>query len=1015
MKISEFSVKNYQFTLILFVMLLVLGLNALFNMPRGEDPPFEAPIYVVSAVYPGTSPADMEELLADPIEEVLYELDDVKKIETTCDDGVMLLQIEFNYNVDPEAKNNDVIREVNKLRPDLPADLYLLEVIRAASSDVAILQTALISETTPYETLEDQAEELKRRLEKIPDLKRVEIQAFPKQEIQVRIDLEKMAQNRIGINQVLGSLQANNVNIPGGSLDIGAKRYNIKTDSEYGSLDEIRRTVVSSSQEGRLVYLEDIADVTQGEEDLSHLARFNGQRAIWVVTLLKDRRNIVQAREKMGPILTEFKSELPGDIRMENGFDQAESVNRRLSGLGRDFGIAVLLVMLTLLPLGLRASLVVMISIPLSLSIGLAVLDLLDYTLNQLSIVGMVVALGLLVDDSIVVVENIERFLRMGYTKRQAAVLATKQIGVAVIGCTATLILAFLPLAFLPGGSGAFIRSLPMAVLMTVLASLFVSITVIPFLSSLLLKPHEKSEGNFFLRAFMKYLNRPYQRVLNWAFRFPFLTLLITAAIFMGSLMLVPKIGFSLFPVSEKPMMLVNVETPLGSSLDETDRVVADIESDLLARPEVVSVHANIGKGNPRVYYNEFQRQAVPNYAQLFVLVDQEMHVPEITALADTLRRAYDSIPGAEVRVVQFQQGPPVIAPIDIRILGNNLDTLRELSLRVEQMMDQMEGTLYVNNRLRLQKTDIKVVINKDKAGMLGILPADIARTVRLGLAGLEVGQFRTEEGDEYAVKAAIYQDKEEALDLFSRIYVNSLTGALIPLNQVASLEMEVSSPLIRHFNKERYTNVSSFVQTGYNTDRLTDQILAELEKMDWPKGYSYVAAGERESRDESFGGMGTIIIIAVFGLLGILVLEFRTFKSTLIVLSVVPLGIIGALGMLFLVGETLSFVATVGMIALVGIEIKNSILLVDYTNQLREQGVPLREAILQGAETRFLPILLTSATAIGGMIPLVLEDSPLISPLAWVLIGGLISSTLLSRIVTPLLYFLIPPKVETN
>jgi len=1012
MKISEFSVKNSSFTLIIFIMVLVLGVSSLLNMPRSEDPPFEAPLFVVLAVFPGTSPADLEELVADPIEDALYELEDIKKVQTNCDDGYMLMQIDFNYGVDRDGKYNDITREVNKLIPDLPADLYSLDIIKAASSDVAILQSALVSETASFELMEKQAEELKRRLEKLPELKKVEIHAYPEREVQIKINLEKMAQDRLGLNQVLGSLQANNLNIPGGSIDIGPKRFNIKTSSDFNSLDDIRKTVVHTSPEGRIVHLEDIADINFGETEPSHLARFNGKRAMWVVTSMKDRKNIVQAKEKMDPILEAFKAELPEDIRLEVGFDQAESVQRRLTGLGRDFAIAVFLVLLTLLPLGPRASMVVMISIPLSLSIGLAILDLLDYTLNQLSIVGMVVALGLLVDDSIVIVENIERFLRQGLSRKEAAISATKQIGVAVVGCTATLILAFLPLAFLPEGSGQFIRSLPMAVIMTVLASLFVALTIIPFLSSLILRPHERPEGNFFLRAFNRFLNRPYHIVLGWAFRHPVLTLAGTALIFAGSLMLIPRIGFSLFPISEKPMMMVNIETPLGSNLDATDAIAQEVEADLLKRPAVRTVNSNIGKGNPRVYYNTFQRETSSNYAQLFVLVDPGMHVPEITAFADTLREAYASYPGAEIRVVQFQQGTPVVAPIDIRIVGPNLDTLRDLASDVEKIMENTEGTLYVSNRLSRTKTDLEVQINKDKAGMLGLLPAEIARTVRLGLAGLEAGMFRTEEGDEYKINVSLYKDDAETLQIFSKIYVTSLSGALVPLTQVANLELKDSPPLIRHFNKERYTNVSSFVQTGYNTDQLTDEILDSLENIRLPKGYSFVAAGERESREESFAGIEAIIIVASFLLLAILVLEFRTFKSTLIVLSVVPLGIIGALAILWLVGETLSFVATVGMIALVGIEIKNSILLVDYTNQLRLQGKPLREAIIEGAETRFLPILLTSMTAIGGMTPLVLENNPLISPLAWVLIGGLISSTFLSRIVTPLMYYLLPPKL---
>ena len=550
MKIAEFSVKNYQFTIIIFIMVLLLGLNALFNMPRGEDPPFNAPIFTILAIYPGTSPADIEELIADPLEDALYELEDIKKIVTSCRDGVLFTQLEFTYGVDIETKNNDVVREVNKLRPSLPADLLMLDVQRAASSDVAILQTALVAPTRSFPELQEYAENLQKSLEKVKDLKRIEIQACPEQEVTISLDLDKMAQYRLGLNQVIGLLQQNNVNIPGGSVELGKRRFNVKTNADFDALETIQNTVVQTTPQGHLIHLRDIAFVQMEDEEETHLARFNGERAIWVISTLKDRRNIVQAREKMEPILASFEGSLPADIRLETAFDQAQSVNRRLTGLGKDFAIAVFLVLLTLLPLGFRASIVVMISIPLSLSIGLALLDLMDYTLNQLSIVGMVVALGLLVDDSIVIVENIERFLRLGYSRKEAAVLATKQIGIAVVGCTVTLILAFLPLAYLPEGSGDFIRSLPMSVMLTVIASLFVALTIIPFLSSLLLKKHEQTEGNLFFRLFKRFVNQPYQGVLLWSFRHPILTFLVAIAAFAGSLLLVPKIGFSLFPLS---------------------------------------------------------------------------------------------------------------------------------------------------------------------------------------------------------------------------------------------------------------------------------------------------------------------------------------------------------------------------------------------------------------------------------------------------------------------------------
>jgi len=433
-----------------------------------------------------------------------------------------------------------------------------------------------------------------------------------------------------------------------------------------------------------------------------------------------------------------------------------------------------------------------------------------------------------------------------------------------------------------------------------------------------------------------------------------------------------------------------------------------------LQKQLVDHISSNVGKGNPRIYYNEFQVQAKDNLGQIVVHLREHTEVPEIVAFADQVRNELSTVTGAKIEVKRFQQGPPISAPIEMRIIGTNLDTLEALGSKIEDLMKKTDGTLYVRNDLKYKKSNLNIKIDKEKAGLYGISGAEIAKTIRLAIAGIEVGSLKNDADDEQHINVSISKNTENAFDDFNKINITSLSGALVPLKNIATIDFAPSAPIINHYNKERYALVNSFVKTGVNVASKTDEIEKNiLATIPFPNGYRLVAAGERETSQESFGGLGTIIILTIFGLLAILILEFRTFKSTLIVLSVIPMGIIGAIVALYLTGETLSFVATVGIIALVGIEIKNSILMVDYTNSLREHGMGLYDAVMDGAETRFLPILLTSLTAIGGMIPLVMERSPLISPLAIVLIGGLISSTLLSRLVTPVLYHLIPPKVK--
>ncbi len=1015
MKITDFAVKNYQFTLIVFVMLIAIGVNSLFNMPRGEDPDFQAPQFNVVVIYPGTSPQDMEQLVIDPVEKKINELDDIKKIVSKMDDGLGVITVEFKYETDPEKKYQDLVREMDAIRGDLPKEIQDIDILKFSPSDVNIMQVALMSETTPYNDLEERSKKLKENLEKIKSLKNVDNWAFPLQQVRISLNLEKMTQNKIALNRVIGAIQNENVNIPGGSIDMGTKKYNIKTSGDYKSVDEIKNTIVTSVN-GKSVYVKDIADVSFDYDEQNYIARLNGKRGVFVTASRKMGTNIFDVEKEMQPVLDQFQKTLPKNIKYEQSFNNAESVRTRLGHFERDFGIAIFLVLLTLLPLGFRASIVVMISIPLSLAIGLFLLDVSGFTINQLSIVGFVVALGLLVDDSIVVVENIERHLRMGYTKRQAAMVATKQIGLAVLGCTATLIFAFLPLLFLPEGAGDFIRSLPAAVVATVLASLFVSLTIIPFLSSRILSNRENPEGNLFLRGLKKLVSGSYRKLLHRALAKPYITLLIALLIFAGSLVLVPVVGFSVFPASEKPMFMINIETPLGTSLATTDSVARHVEANIKNIPDLKNYAANVGHGNPRIYYNVVPVGNADNTAQIFVQLNNTP--PEQKRkLIDELRTKFKDYPNAKIEVKDFEQGPPIEAPIAIRLFSEDLDTLRALSFKVEDLLKHTPGTMYVNNDLTILKTDIRINVNKQKAAMSGVAVSEIDRTIRMAVTGLNIGTFRKDNGDDYNINITLPRDNKQTFDVFKKIYVASYSGALVPLSQLADIEFQTSPTTIKHYDKDRYTVVTAFVQSGYNTAKVTSGILKQLDQMKFPKNASYVAAGDIEASQESFGGLGTIILITIFGLLGILILEFKTFKGTLIVLSVIPLGIIGAVFALLLSGNTFSFVAVIGLIALVGIEVKNSILLVDYTDQLRRNGKSINSAIEEAGETRFIPIILTTLTAIGGLLPLVLEKNPLYSPLALVIIGGLISSTLLTRVVTPVLYKLLAPKVihDTN
>jgi multidrug efflux pump subunit AcrB len=1011
-RITEFFIDRYQLTVVLFLMLAVLGVSSWMSIPKAEDPAIPIPTYLIVAVYPGARAGDVEQLVVDPIEEKMGELDAVKELKSTVEDGVAVLRVEFQAEEDADEKYDEVLREVNALRPTLPADLRSLDVDRVNASDVNIVQLALVSETMPYHELQLRAERLEERIEGVPGVKGAEAWAFPQREVGVRLDLGRLAQLRIPPGQVMQAIGSDNANLPGGTVDAGSRRFSVKTSGEYGSLDEVRNTVVRAAG-GNVTFLRDVAEVDWSYGDATHIARFNSRRAVFVTANQLPDANIGTVRDGIWTELDSFEKTLPPGVKLERGFDQSKNVCNRLSHLGRDFAIAIVLVLLTLLPLGVRAAGIVMVSIPLSLAMGLTALNLTGFTINQLSIVGFVIALGLLVDDSIVVVENISRFLREGRSRREAALMATRQIAVAVVGCTATLIFAFLPLIFLPGNAGKFIRVMPLTVVYTVMASLVVSLTIVPWLASRTLSRHEDPEGNAFMRALHRAIGATYAPVLHRALARPGRTLAGAAVLFAASLALVPVVGFSLFPKAGTPQFLVDVSTPDGSSLAETDRAARFAERIVSRQPGVVSVMSNVGRDNPQVYYNVIPRKENAGVAQLFVTLDAyDRRTP---AMFDTLRARFAAYPNARIEVREFENGPPIDAPLAIRLTGPDLDTLRTLAARVERIINRTPGTMYVDNPVRLARTDLKVDVDQHKAGMFGIPAIEIDRTIRLGIAGLGAGVYRDGSGEEYPIRVRLPHQGMPTVEALDRVYVASLTGATVPLRQVADVRFASSPPRIQHHQQLRAVTVTSYVRSGYTTDRVTRAVLDELEGMKLPDGYRWTAAGEIESRQESFGGVGGAIIVATFMILAILVLEFRTFRSTLIVASVIPLGLVGGIAALWVSGNTLSFTATIGFVALIGIEIKTSILLVDFTNQLREEGMGLVDAIQKAGEIRFVPIVLTTLTAIGGLLPLALEGSSLYSPLAWVIIGGLISSTILARLVTPVMYKLLAPAVEVR
>jgi multidrug efflux pump subunit AcrB len=1011
--ITRFFVDRWQFTGVLFLLLIALGVGAVMAIPKSEDPITEFPGVATSVVLPGADAEQMERLVAIPLEDAINSIEDIREIRSSTRAGLAVISVEFEWGVDPEEKFGEVIREINVVRPSLPDGIIDLRSRRFNPAQTSVVQLALTSPDATFRQMEAYAKALRDAIERAPGVQQADVWGAPPAEVRVAADLDRLAAYRLPLTAVADALQREGVDTPIGAVEAGGRRFNLQASGSFTSLDEIRG-VALRAESGSLVTVGDVADVAWANDERAHITRYNGERAVFVSARARLGEDIFPVLEGVRSRIDAFAETLPDNITLHRGFDQSETVKHRLGSLGRDFAIAICLVLLTLLPLGFRASIVVMVSIPLSLAIGVVALHALGYSLNQLSIAGFVLALGLLVDDSIVVTENISRHLRQGMAPREAAIAGVQEINVAVIGCTATLLLAFLPIMALPEGAGAFVRSLPLAVVTTITASLVVALTIIPFLASRMLPRDSVGKSNVLLDGVMGAIHGIYRPALHLALEHPRKTVAIGLIGFALSLGLVPKLGFSLFPENDSPYFLVDVSTPQGAAVTETDRAVQFVDGVLASHPEIEWRFANTGRGNPQIYYNEIPPEQISNVGQVYARF-REWHRTEGMRKIEEIRAELEAYPGARINLRRFTNGPPIEAPVAVRISGPDLAAIGEIATEVERILLATPGTREITNPTSERLIDLDLNINDAEAALRGIPAGSIDQTLRIAVAGAAVAEFRDPAGDAFPVVLRAPREDAMPVTALGTLFVWNNQGAAMPLAEISDPRMEGGPSSIDRVQRERTATITAYTQPGFLISGVTQDVAQRLESLRLPPGYTVSFGGEAEAQERSFSGLGPAIMVAIFGVMAVLLLEFRTFAVTGVVAFVIPFGIMGGLIALWIGGESLSFTAIIGFIALIGIEIKNSILLVEFANQMRERGTPLREAIERAGEVRFLPVLLTSATAIGGMTPLLLEDSPLFSPIAMVLIGGLVSSTLIARIVTPAMYLLLAPKDEAE
>ncbi|HEY2574219.1 MAG TPA: efflux RND transporter permease subunit, partial [Verrucomicrobiaceae bacterium] len=829
MAVTRFFLGNPRFSLVILLFLLALGAEALRTIPVSEDPALEIPRYDVLALAPGMTPADVEKLVVGPIEDAMMEMDRVKHVMALIHDGAAQLAVEFEFGCDTEKKYDDVLRETNRLRPQLPAAVLRLEVLRGRTENVAVMQIALVAPGGVGAREEDVAEELRRRIERVGGVMRAELHAFTEREVQITLDPAGVKMHHLALPRIVSAIESAGTVIPGGNVEVDGRRMIVNSGKEAHTLESLANVFLAPKSDGSgVVRLGDVAAVEWGREERTRLGRFNGNPALFLTVMMRRGCNILSVSSDIRQTLDSFQAELPPGLRLESGFDQSLNVSARLSHLGRDCTIALLLVLVTLAPLGFRSSVIVMISVPLCLSLGIAALQCCGFGLNQLSIVGCIIALGLLVDDSIVVMENIARFRRDGHAPLEAAELATRQIFAAVLGTTAVLLLAFLPLLMLPEAAGLFIRSLPAAVVFAVLASLFVALTIVPSLASLLLSGREKPKGNRVLRGFQRVITGLYRPILRWCMKRRKLTLAFAGMLCAGSFALIPSIGLSLFPKADVPLFLVDVDAGENARVEDTDAVARSVEQILRREPEVKSVFTTVGQGNPRVYYNVFQSARRANVAGILVGLKayDNRRTPELIA---RLRQGFAEIPGARIEIKEFQNGPPAAAPVEVRVVGQDRKAASVLAGEVEALMRATPGLRMVHNPAKVERAEVTAKLDDDKIASLGLNRSDAQQLVRLVFSGLETGEIRDSFGREHTIRLRLSSGGRATLGDWSAAPILVAAEKEFSLQDIAALEILSAPAVIERRGREPVITVSAQVEEGLSIERVTRDLRQRL------------------------------------------------------------------------------------------------------------------------------------------------------------------------------------------
>lgn len=1017
MNISSLAVrKGVTFTMI-YLIIVGFGIFALTQLKTDLLPDIEFPSVIIVTTYPGVAPEDMENLVTRPIEEMIVAVEDVQRVSSQSSMGTSLIVVEFSWGSNIEKAELDIIKRIDMVKGFLPDDANDPLTFALDPSLFPVLVLGLTSQKTSLIDLREiSKDQIEPRIERLPGVAIANTFGGLNRQIQVHFDPYALSAKGLSVSEIIQAIRMENIRQPGGFLTQAEVEYSVRTLSTYQSVDQIANTVVGY-REGTPIYLKDVADVRDWFQEARGLTRTNRSPSVVLVVQKQSDANTVETVENILRELPAIQRSVGHNIEFITIFNQADFINRSINTLANTAIAAFFLVGLVLLFFthNLRSSIIVAFSIPAALIATFFVMYVADLTLNIISLAGLALAIGLIVDNSIVVLENIYRLREAGGERFVSAIDGSIQVARAITASALTTLAVFVPVLFVPGIAGVLFNDMVVTISFSIAVALIIALTLIPLLASrfLKMKTRDADKPSTFLdklseriTIFIERLKITYERSLRWALDHKKFVLISLLILFIGSLGILAIIGTEFFPSVDAGSLSIQVRMAEGAALEVTDETIRKIENYMVNNiPELKLVNVNMGTaGGP----GAILQGAGSHIANIRIeLVRRHERDRTQFEVEDQLRAFFDGIPG--IVEYEFEEGgfAGMGADVEIKIFGHNFEELREMGDRVLTRVKQIPGAVDVTSTMEAGVPELLVDIDRDRTSLYGLRSLMVSDVVYSSIQGT-VASFFSDEGNEYDILVRLPSEYRTSIEILENLLIRTPAGVRIPLKAVAEIRRDIAPVTIHREDQQRMAIISLSV-SGRDLGSLIRDINSALGEMDFPVDMRYEIGGVAEDMQESFFFLGIAFAVAILLVYMVMAANFESFLHPFLIIFAVPLAMIGVLWALLISWTTLSVTALIGLVILVGIVVNNGIVIVDFINRLREdKGLPLIEAVVEAGKIRMRPVLMTGFTTIFALLPLALgfgEGSEVWSPMAIAVIGGMLFATLVTLILIPVLY----------